>query len=94
MKNVSYADLSQVASSSLAFFSESRIRSLSERLGHSKLRDLIEAIGTVINSRMNRDGDLSGWKAPGGTIKFKSPITPEQVSPDAAGAYIAGAVVP
>ncbi|KAL1964787.1 hypothetical protein VTN77DRAFT_6654 [Rasamsonia byssochlamydoides] len=73
-----------VASSNLAFFSETRIRSVSERLGHNKLRDLIETIGTVINARLNR-----GTKSSGATIKFKGPSNPEQVPPDAASAYIA-----
>ncbi|KAH8689526.1 fungal-specific transcription factor domain-containing protein [Talaromyces proteolyticus] len=82
-------NLGSVASASLAFFSESRIRSLSERLGHSKLRDLIEAIGCVINARMNRSNDIYEWKGPGAMIKFKSPATPEQVSAEAAAGYIA-----
>ncbi|KAJ9266328.1 transcriptional regulator family: Fungal Specific TF [Paecilomyces variotii] len=72
-----------VASSSLAFFSESRIRSVSELLGHTKLRDLIETMITVINGRMNRSGRPSG-----SIIKFKEPSSAVQIPPESAASYI------
>lgn len=76
----------QVASSCLAFFSESRIRSVSERLGHNKLNELIDMIGAAINARMNRGANS------GAMIRFKSPSTPEHTSPEAAARYIQGIV--
>lgn len=79
-----------VTSSSLAFFSESRIRSLTERIGHGRLRELIETIGSVINARMNRvNSDQKSAPRPN-PITFKGPTTPVEVSPEAARAYIAG----
>ncbi|KAL2012373.1 hypothetical protein VTN00DRAFT_5091 [Thermoascus crustaceus] len=72
-----------VASSSLAFFSESRIRSVSNLLGHTKLRDLIETLATVIHARMNRGGRPSG-----STIKFKRPSSPVQITEESASSYI------
>ncbi|KAL1990980.1 hypothetical protein VTN49DRAFT_5484 [Thermomyces lanuginosus] len=71
-----------IASSCLAFFSESRIRSVSERLGHNKLNELIDMIGAAINARMNRGANS------GAMIRFKSPSTPEHTSPEAAARYI------
>ncbi|KAL1999955.1 hypothetical protein VTN02DRAFT_3740 [Thermoascus thermophilus] len=72
-----------VASSSLAFFSESRIRSVSNLLGHTKLRDLIETLATVIHARMNRGGRPSG-----STIKFKRPSCPVEITEESASSYI------
>lgn len=79
-----------IASASLAFFSESRIRSLTERVGHPRLRELIETIGSVINVKMNRGNNdqQSEFKRP--PITFKSPSAPEGVTPDAAKACIEG----
>lgn len=78
-----------VSSASLALFSESRIRSLSERIGHPRFRELIGTIGSAINLRMNR-GNNEQKPTPGfPVVKFKSPPTAE-VASDAAKAYIAG----
>ncbi|KAF2179550.1 hypothetical protein K469DRAFT_595365, partial [Zopfia rhizophila CBS 207.26] len=70
-------------SSGLAFFSERRITSISNRLGHTKLRDIMEALASIINSRMNRDIHPSGP-----IIKFHSPSTPLQISDESAKSYI------
>lgn len=79
-----------MTSSSLAFFSESRIRSLTGRIGHDRLRELIEAIGTVINARMNRKDEDTKTLFRFPPITFKGPSTPVEVSPEAARAYVAG----
>ncbi|KAL3256621.1 hypothetical protein ABHI18_007455 [Aspergillus niger] len=46
----------EVTSSSLAFFTERRINSLSHRLGNDRLRELVEAIESVIRSRLLAEG--------------------------------------
>ncbi|OKL61256.1 hypothetical protein UA08_03395 [Talaromyces atroroseus] len=77
-----------IASASLAFFSESRIRSLTERVGHPRLRELIETIGSVINLKMNRKNNEQQAIPQRPPITFKSPEVPEKVSPEAAKASI------
>jgi hypothetical protein len=72
-------------SSNLAFFSESRIRSVSARLGHTKLRDLIETIGSVVDGRLNRGNGQHG-----NAIKFRGPSSPLQITPATAASYIEG----
>ena len=74
-----------MASSNLAFFSESRIRSVSARLGHTKLLDLIETIGSVVDGRLNRGSGHHGL-----AIKFRGPSSPVQITADTAASYIEG----
>lgn len=87
-KTTRYTNGDAVASSSLAFFSESRIRSVCNLLGHTKLRDLIETIATVINARMNRGGRPSD-----STIKFRRPSSPVRISEESASSYIRGRIL-
>ncbi|QGA14992.1 hypothetical protein EYB26_002648 [Talaromyces marneffei] len=75
-------------SSSLAFFSESRIRSLTGRIGHDRLRELIETIGSVINARLNRKDEDTKTMFRFSPITFKGPSTPVEVAPEAARVYI------
>ncbi|RAO66372.1 uncharacterized protein BHQ10_002384 [Talaromyces amestolkiae] len=75
-------------SSSLAFFSESRIRSLTSRIGHDRLREIVEAIGSLINARMNRKDEDTKTMFRFSPITFKGPSTPVEVAPEAARAYI------
>lgn len=77
-------------SSSLAFFSESRIRSLTSRIGHDRLREIVEAIGSLINARMNRKDEDTKTMFRFSPITFKGPSTPVEVAPEAARAYIEG----
>lgn len=77
--------LSSVASSNIAFFSESRIRSLSIRLGNDKLREVVERIDEYINARMNPSNKSSSW-----VIQFRGPSSPIQVSKEATASYIGG----
>lgn len=77
-------------SSSLAFFSESRICSLTSRIGHDRLRELIEAIGSLINARMNRKDEDAKTMFRFSPITFKGPSTPVEVAPEAARTYIEG----
>ncbi|KAH8645936.1 fungal-specific transcription factor domain-containing protein [Tricladium varicosporioides] len=72
-----------VGSSGLAFFSEKRIASISDRLGHTRLRDHIETLATAINSRMNRN-----IRSSESLIKFSGSSTPMQVSDQSAKSYI------
>ncbi|RAL02610.1 fungal specific transcription factor domain-containing protein [Aspergillus ibericus CBS 121593] len=67
-----------VPSTGMAFFSESRIRSLTNILGHSKLRDLIEALGQTIHQHAHESG-----------IRFRKPDTPPQAPPQDTARYIA-----
>ncbi|KAF3392026.1 hypothetical protein DPV78_010755 [Talaromyces pinophilus] len=75
-------------SSSLAFFSESRIRSLTSRIGHDRLRELIEAISSLINARMNRKDEDTKPVFRFSPITFRGPSTPVEVAPEAARTYI------
>ncbi|KAJ5857262.1 fungal-specific transcription factor domain-containing protein [Penicillium solitum] len=63
-----------VTSSSLAFFSERRIRSLSQQLGNDRLNQLVETIESIIRSRLLAQGPSSS------PISFKHPSDIEQVS--------------
>lgn len=66
----------QVISSSLAFFSERRIQSLSQQLGNDRLNQLVETIESIIRSRLLAQGPSSS------PISFKYPSDIEQVSLD------------
>ncbi len=74
-----------VGSSGLAFFSEKRISSISDRLGHTQFRDHIETLATVISARMDRSCDPFG-----SMITFSGPSTVLHVSIDCAKSYISG----
>ncbi|KAJ5817409.1 fungal-specific transcription factor domain-containing protein [Penicillium robsamsonii] len=73
----------QVTSSSLAFFSERRIHSLSQRLGNDRLNELVETIESVIRSRLLAQGPSSI-----SLITFRKPSDIEQVPLDEVRLYI------
>lgn len=68
---------SSVTSSSLAFFSELPIHSLSERLGNDRLNELVETIESVIRSRLLAQGPSSI-----SLITFRKPSDIEHVPLD------------
>ena len=75
--------LLQVTSSSLAFFSEHRIHSLSQLLGNDRLNELVETIESVIRSRLLAQGPSSI-----SLITFKKPSDIEQVPQDKVRLYV------
>lgn len=72
-----------VGSSGLAFFSEQRIASITERLGHNRLRENIEVLAVVIHTRMNRTTNPSE-----SVVGFTRPSSPVQISDESAKLYI------
>ncbi|KAJ6189771.1 fungal-specific transcription factor domain-containing protein [Penicillium mononematosum] len=72
-----------VTSSSLAFFSEPRIHSLSQRLGNDRLNELVETIESVIRSRLLAQGPSSI-----SLITFRKPPDIEQVPLDEVKLYV------
>ncbi|KAF8847337.1 hypothetical protein BDZ45DRAFT_637155 [Acephala macrosclerotiorum] len=72
-----------VGSSGVAFFSEKRITSISNRLGHTKLKDHIDTLAAAISSRMNLNIQSSG-----SVIKFSGPTPHLKVSADSTKSYI------
>ncbi|OJZ82293.1 hypothetical protein ASPFODRAFT_64327 [Aspergillus luchuensis CBS 106.47] len=72
-----------VTSSSLAFFTERRINSLSHRLGNDRLRELVETIESVIRSRLLAEGPSSI-----SLITFGKPSDTEDVSLENVRLYI------
>lgn len=72
-----------VGSSGLAFFSEQRIASITERLGHTRLRENIESLAVVIHTRMNRTVDTSDC-----VVGFNRPTSPVEISDESARLYI------
>lgn len=74
-----------MASSNLAFFSESRIRSLSDRLGNDRLREIVEGIDTAINSRIDPSNKSSSW-----INQFRRPSSPVHLSRKSVLLYIQG----
>lgn len=73
----------EVTSSSLAFFSEHRIHSLSQRLGNDRLNQLVETIESVIRSRLLAEGPSSKTR-----ISFRKPSDPVHIPLDKATLYI------
>lgn len=66
-------------------FSEQRLASISNILGHRRFFDILEKFSKAINTKMNRNA------GPGSSrISFKPPATPVLVSHDSAGRYIHG----
>ncbi|KAF5866006.1 hypothetical protein ETB97_001584, partial [Aspergillus alliaceus] len=72
-----------VTSSSLAFFTESRIHSLSERLGNNRLNELVETIESVIRSRLLAQGPSSI-----SPVTFRKPSDIEQIPIDKVRLYV------
>ncbi|PLB46037.1 hypothetical protein P170DRAFT_414839 [Aspergillus steynii IBT 23096] len=72
-----------VSSSNLAFFSEQRIQSLSQRLGNNRLVELLESIETVISHRVMAQGNVSI-----SPITFKGPSSSIHIPREAARLYI------
>ncbi|CAG8343664.1 unnamed protein product [Penicillium nalgiovense] len=72
-----------VTSSSLAFFSEPQIHSLSQRLGNDRLNELVETIESVIRSRFLGQGPSSI-----SLVTFRKPSDIEQVPLDKVKLYV------
>lgn len=78
-----------VTSSNLAFFSESRIRLLAHRLGHDKVRELIERVSSTLGVQHHSCVDLLESRR---RTVLRDPCTaapqPFPVSPEVASTYI------
>jgi hypothetical protein len=72
-----------VTSSSLAFFTERRINSLSQRLGNDRLSELVETIESIIRSRILAEGPSSI-----SLVTFGKPSDIERVSVDKIRLYV------
>src|SRR4051794_36323875 len=74
-------------SSSLAFFSEKKINTLSELLGNDTLRRLVEAMEAIIKTRLLARGGLGSTMTP---VSFMKPSRIEEVPRDIAASYVDG----
>ncbi|KAH9209023.1 fungal-specific transcription factor, partial [Leptodontidium sp. 2 PMI_412] len=72
-----------VESSGLAFFSEQRIASITERPGHNRLQENIKSLAAAIHSRMNRNINPADFVA-----NFNGTSSPVHVPDDHAKLYI------
>ncbi|KAL6411003.1 Transcription factor domain [Ilyonectria robusta] len=72
-----------VSSSSLAFWSDDMISSLSKRIGNNRLRELVDVIESKMQERISAQGAL-----PPGKIAFKKPTTSAVVPHDVAREYV------
>jgi hypothetical protein len=72
-----------VTSSNLAVFTESRLRLISQRLGHNQVRDLVEKIWELIKER-----GCKNEKLPHFSTAQDSSAAPCVVPPDEAAGYI------
>ncbi|KAJ6064644.1 hypothetical protein N7499_013324 [Penicillium canescens] len=72
-------------SSSLAFFSEKKINTLSELLGNDTLRRLVEAMEAIIKTRLLARGGSSSNMTP---VSFMKPSRIEEVPRDVAASYV------
>lgn len=72
-----------MTSSSLAFFSERRIHSLSQLLGNDRLNELVETIESVIRSRL-----LAQGPSPISLVTFRKPSDIEEVPLDKVKLYV------
>ncbi|GLB08422.1 hypothetical protein AtubIFM57258_004311 [Aspergillus tubingensis] len=68
-----------VLSTGMAFFSESHIHSLTNMLGHGRLRDVLDAMGEAMHQH-----------AHGISIDFSTPASPTKISHEEAAHYIKG----
>ncbi|PYI08733.1 hypothetical protein BO78DRAFT_405442 [Aspergillus sclerotiicarbonarius CBS 121057] len=71
-------------SSGLAFFSESQLHSLTEILGHTRFRDLIDGISCLTQSRLHGKGRQSRHSS----IHFAKPSSRVEISREATVQYI------
>lgn len=78
-----------VSSSSLAFWSDDMISSLSKRIGNNRLRELVDVIESKMQERISAQGAL-----PPGKIAFKKPTTSAVVPHDVAREYVDGLYPP
>ncbi|KAH8589015.1 fungal-specific transcription factor domain-containing protein, partial [Bisporella sp. PMI_857] len=62
LKRHNCAKLYAVGSSGIAFFSESRVKSISNILGHTRFKDVLEKLATTINLCIGRNSDASGLR--------------------------------
>ncbi|CAG9953533.1 unnamed protein product [Clonostachys rosea f. rosea IK726] len=75
----------QVPSSGLAFFSEQKVASLEDKVGHTRLRALIEKLDDLVMNRLRQSNSPSStWPS----IQFKKPQKHEWLSADIAHSYI------
>ncbi|GKZ34826.1 hypothetical protein AbraIFM66950_005182 [Aspergillus brasiliensis] len=72
-----------VTSSSLAFFTERRINSLSQRLGNNRLSELVETIESVIRSRLLGKGPSANLR-----VTLEKPSENERISLDKVRLYV------
>lgn len=75
----------KVGSSGVAFFSEQRIASISNRLGHRKVRKIMETLTTAISSRMNASTHPFAI-----TQRYKTPSALSQISEESTKSYLSG----
>lgn len=62
-----------------------RILSLSQRLGHNRIRELVDEIESVTQARVTVQGN-----SPFGAVRFRQPLCPEPISGEDARIYIDG----
>ncbi|CAH0021153.1 unnamed protein product [Clonostachys rhizophaga] len=75
----------QVPSSGLAFFSEQKVALLEDKVGHTRLRALIEKLDDLVMNRLRQSNSpSSSWPS----IQFKKPQKHEWLSADIAHSYI------
>ena len=75
-----------VPSTGLAFFSNSQLHSLTEILGHTRFRDLIDGISCLTQSRLHGKGRQFRHTS----IDFAKPNSEVIISREAIGQYIGG----
>ncbi|KAF7594137.1 hypothetical protein BBP40_009986 [Aspergillus hancockii] len=73
----------EISSSNLAFFSDRKIQSLTQRLGNTRLRELVECIETAIEGRVTAQGVPSI-----SPVTFKKPTSSARISNEAARGYV------
>jgi hypothetical protein len=81
------AKLYAVGSSGIAFFSESRVKSISNILGHTRFKDVLEKLATTINLCIGRNSDASGLRN-----KVNRSSTAPEIPEEIAKSYSTGTV--
>ncbi|KAE8153800.1 fungal-specific transcription factor domain-containing protein [Aspergillus avenaceus] len=72
----------EVTSSNIAFFSDRKIQSLTQRLGNTRLKELVECIETVIEGRITAQGTTVS------PVTFKKPPGSVAITPEDARLYV------
>ena len=73
----------------MAFFSNKRMASLSEKLGTEYLTELVERLDIMVQKRTGQ-GEAEEARASTAAVSFANPQIPEKVSPQIAKAFIQG----